>query len=56
MNNMLVEIHFEYMGGSKRGSLSRVEQQISLRIGNINASRTHGGLGGVVLPRYVKYM
>ena len=44
------------MGGSKRGSLSIVEQQISLRTGNINASRTYGGLGEVVIPRYVKCM
>ena len=44
------------MGGSKRGSLSIVEQQISLRTGNIYASKTYGGVGEVVIPRFVKYM
>ena len=44
------------MGGSKRGSLSIVEQQISLRTGNIYTCKAYGGVGEVVVPRFVKYM
>ena len=44
------------MGGSKRGSLSIVEQQISLRTGNIYTSKTYGGVREVIIPRFVKYM